>query len=309
MKITPGVLDVPVVREFHDVFPDELPGLPPHREVDFEIDTILGAAPISIALYRMAPSELKELKKQLEELLDKRFIRPSISPSGVPGIGNCGLRKSRSKDSFEDQHGRVIAYASRQLRPHEMNYPTHDLELVSDPGLVSPFFRDELLAPVPSRSYRMRFLGRPTCLLGNCQSDSIDYHPEKVNIVADALSRKTVDQLAGMICYNMEYLTALRAMDVHFSIGGDILLATIQVKPSLKDKIKDAQARDSYLQRMKAKVQNGKSDQFIIQEDGTLFNEKLICMLNVEELRMKIMHEVHYAPYAMHPGSTKMYRD
>ncbi|KAL2237840.1 UNVERIFIED_CONTAM: hypothetical protein Sindi_0975700, partial [Sesamum indicum] len=84
MKITPGVLDVPVVREFHDVFPDELPGLPPHREVDFEIDTILGAAPISIALYRMAPSELKELKKQLEELLDKRFIRPSISPSGVP---------------------------------------------------------------------------------------------------------------------------------------------------------------------------------------------------------------------------------
>ncbi|KAL2237398.1 UNVERIFIED_CONTAM: Transposon Tf2-11 polyprotein [Sesamum indicum] len=83
---------------------------------------------------------------------------------------------------------------------------------------------------------------------------TIDYHPGKANIVADALSRKTVDQLAGLICYNMEYLTALRAMDVHFSICGDILLATTQVKPSLKDKIKDAQARDPYLQRMKAKV-------------------------------------------------------
>ncbi|KAL2237397.1 UNVERIFIED_CONTAM: Transposon Ty3-I Gag-Pol polyprotein [Sesamum indicum] len=70
-----------MVREFSDVFPNELPGLPPHREVNFEIDdTIPGAAPISIAPYRMAPSELKELKKQLEELLDKRFIRPSISP-------------------------------------------------------------------------------------------------------------------------------------------------------------------------------------------------------------------------------------
>ncbi|KAL0324943.1 UNVERIFIED_CONTAM: Transposon Ty3-G Gag-Pol polyprotein [Sesamum radiatum] len=83
-KISPGVSDVPVVREFPDVFPEELPGLPPHREVDFEIDTIPGAAPISITPYRMAPLELKELKKQLEELLDKGFIRPSISPWGAP---------------------------------------------------------------------------------------------------------------------------------------------------------------------------------------------------------------------------------
>ncbi|KAL0347942.1 UNVERIFIED_CONTAM: Transposon Ty3-G Gag-Pol polyprotein [Sesamum angustifolium] len=82
-KVSPGVSDVPVVREFPDVFPDELPGLPPHREVDFEIETIPGAAPISIAPYRMAPSGLKELKKQLEELLDKGFIRPSISPWGA----------------------------------------------------------------------------------------------------------------------------------------------------------------------------------------------------------------------------------
>ncbi|KAL0325066.1 UNVERIFIED_CONTAM: Retrovirus-related Pol polyprotein from transposon [Sesamum radiatum] len=82
-KVGPSVLDVPVVREFPDVFPEELPGLPPHREVDFEIETILGATPISITPYRMAPLELKELKKQLEELLDKG-IRPSISPWGAP---------------------------------------------------------------------------------------------------------------------------------------------------------------------------------------------------------------------------------
>ncbi|KAL0453993.1 UNVERIFIED_CONTAM: hypothetical protein Slati_1377400 [Sesamum latifolium] len=59
-KVSPGVLEVPVVREFPDVFPEELPGLPPHREVDFEIETIPRATPISIAPYRMAPSELKE---------------------------------------------------------------------------------------------------------------------------------------------------------------------------------------------------------------------------------------------------------
>ncbi|KAL0313334.1 UNVERIFIED_CONTAM: Transposon Ty3-I Gag-Pol polyprotein [Sesamum radiatum] len=112
-----------------------------------------------------------------------------------------------------------------------------------------------------------------------------------------------------MICYNVEYLTALRAMNVHFSVGGDLLLAAMQVKPSLKDKIKDVQDKDLYLQKMKTKVQEGKNDQFVIQNDGTLLNGKRMCVPDVEELRTEIMHEAHYAPYAMHPGSTKMYRD
>ncbi|KAL0534153.1 hypothetical protein IC582_028437 [Cucumis melo] len=74
----------PVVREYPDVFPDELPGLPPPREVDFAIELEPGTAPISRAPYRMAPAELKELKVQLQELLDKGFIRPSVAPWGAP---------------------------------------------------------------------------------------------------------------------------------------------------------------------------------------------------------------------------------
>ncbi|TYK02364.1 gag protease polyprotein [Cucumis melo var. makuwa] len=74
----------PVVREYPDVFPDELPGLPPPRKVDFAIELEPGTAPISRAPYRMAPAELKELKVQLQELLDKGFIRPSVSPWGAP---------------------------------------------------------------------------------------------------------------------------------------------------------------------------------------------------------------------------------
>ena len=62
-KVSLRVIDVPVVKKFQDVFLDELSGLPPHREVDFEIDTILRAALISIAPYKMAPLKLKELKK------------------------------------------------------------------------------------------------------------------------------------------------------------------------------------------------------------------------------------------------------
>ena len=65
-------------------FPEDLPGLPPDREVEFSIDLVPGTAPISKAPYRMALAKLKELKGQLEELLDKGFIRPSASPWGAP---------------------------------------------------------------------------------------------------------------------------------------------------------------------------------------------------------------------------------
>ena len=67
-----------------DVFPDEIPGLPPKSEIKFAIDLIPGAGPVSISPYRMTPAELAELKKQLEDLLEKQFIRPSVSPWGAP---------------------------------------------------------------------------------------------------------------------------------------------------------------------------------------------------------------------------------
>ncbi|GJX26083.1 putative reverse transcriptase domain-containing protein [Tanacetum coccineum] len=69
--------DVPVIRDFPEVFPDDLPGLPPSRQVEFKIDLVPGAAPVGRAPYRLAPSEMKELSEQLKELLEKGFIRPS----------------------------------------------------------------------------------------------------------------------------------------------------------------------------------------------------------------------------------------
>ena len=72
-----------VIMEFPDVFPEELPGVPPKREVDLSIEVVQRTTPISRAPYRMAPTELKELKTQLQELLDKGFIQPSGSPWGA----------------------------------------------------------------------------------------------------------------------------------------------------------------------------------------------------------------------------------
>ena len=81
--------DIPVVCEYPDVFPDDLPGMPPDRNVEFAIESQPGTAPISRRSYRMPPNELAELKKQLQELLDKGYIRPSTSPWGYPALRLC----------------------------------------------------------------------------------------------------------------------------------------------------------------------------------------------------------------------------
>src|SRR3954467_3789829 len=73
----PELEDIPVVRDFPDVFPEELPGMPPDRCVEFIVDLVPRTAPISKRPYKMAPHELAELKSQLEALLDKGFVRPS----------------------------------------------------------------------------------------------------------------------------------------------------------------------------------------------------------------------------------------
>ncbi|GJR05171.1 putative reverse transcriptase domain-containing protein [Tanacetum coccineum] len=163
------------------VFPEDLPGLPPTRQVEFQIDLVPGAAPVARAPYRLAPSEMKELSEQLKELSDRSFIRPSLAGyyrrfiEGFSKIAKPMTKLTQKKVKFvwgdkqeaafqllkqklcsapilalpegsEDfiaycdaskkglgavlmQREKVISYASRQLKIHEKNYTTHDLEL------------------------------------------------------------------------------------------------------------------------------------------------------------------------------------
>ena len=74
--------EVPVVQDFLDVFPEELPGMPPDREIEFLIELLPGTAPISKRPYRMPPNDLEQIKQQIKELLEKGYIRPSSSPWG-----------------------------------------------------------------------------------------------------------------------------------------------------------------------------------------------------------------------------------
>ncbi|KAL0405617.1 UNVERIFIED_CONTAM: Transposon Tf2-11 polyprotein [Sesamum latifolium] len=263
------------------------------------------AKPLTSLLKKNAPFKWNNMCDQSFEELKKRLTSAPILalPSGSGGYVVYTDASKLGLGCVLMQHGRVIAYASRQLRPHELNYPTHDLELAAIVhalkiwrqylyGETFQIFTDHKSLKYITTQKELNLRQRRWIELLKDYDCTIDYHPGKANVVADALSRKAVEQFVGMICYKVEYLTALRAMNVNFRLGDEVILATIQVKPSLKDK-----------------VQEGKNNQFVILEDGTLVNGKRVCVPNVEELKTEIMHEAHYAPYAMHPGSTKMYRD
>ncbi|XP_073064039.1 uncharacterized protein [Primulina eburnea] len=452
--------DIPILREFPDVFPEELPGTIPDREIVFEIDLMPGAAPISKAPYRMAPAELKELKKQLQELLDKKQIRPSASIWRAPlkgaavfskldlrtgyhqlkvraedipktafrtryghyeftvmlfGLTNAPaafmdlmnrvfkpfldrfivvfiddilvysprkedheehlrltLQTLREKELYakfkkcefwlssvsflghvrskagvsvdpekveaildwptpknvtnirsylglagyyrkfvegfsslsvlceksfqtlkeklattpvlvlptEDkdfivysdaskeglgcvlmQEGRVIAYASRQLKLHERNYPTHDLELAAVVFALK-IWRHYLYVSkceifTDHQSLKYLFTQKE---LNMRQRLTISYHPGKTNKIADALSQKNTSK---------------------------VILASLSAQPCLRDTIKINQDRDSALVKLKEQCKEGKAPNFKMDNKGILWMKGRLCVSDIDNLRQE----------------------
>ena len=81
---TPRLEEFHVLQEFKDVFPNEILGIPPKRDIDFTIELVPGAPPVSKTPYKMSKPEMLDLKMQLQDLLEKNYIRPSVSPWGAP---------------------------------------------------------------------------------------------------------------------------------------------------------------------------------------------------------------------------------
>ena len=88
VKARPSISDILTVSDFSDVFLEELPGFPPHREIEFSIDVVPGATPTSITPYRMAPLELNELKLQLQELLEKKKKKKRVYSTKCITVGS-----------------------------------------------------------------------------------------------------------------------------------------------------------------------------------------------------------------------------
>ena len=572
-EVEEGIEDIEVVNEFPEVFPKEMTGLPPEREVEFSIDLVPGTEPISKAPYRMSPSELVELKKQIEELMDKGFIRPSVSPWGSPvlfvkkkdgslrlcidyrqlnkvtvknkyplpriddlldqlngatifskidlrsgyhqlrvktedipktafrtryghyeflvmpfGVTNApavfmdymnrifrpyldkfvvvfiddiliyskdekehgehlkivlqvlrehklyaklskcefwlkevkflghvisaegvavdptkvdavlqweqpksvteirsflGLagyyrrfikgfsqmampltkltRKGqpyvwdeKCEEAFQNlktklttspvlmipdptqtftvytdaskkglgcvlmQNDRVVAYASRQLRPHEENYPTHDLELAAVVfalkiwrhhlyGSKFEVFSDHKSLKYLFDQKELNMRQRRWMEFLKDYDYELKYHPGKANVVADALSRKTI-HVAQMMIREHKLLEDVPST----SIKGSGLVATMEaltIENTTWKEIKFSQLEDEYLLKIREDIEEGKESEFDIERDGILRYKGRVCLPDDEEIKRLVLEEAHRSKYTIHPGATKMYHD
>nr|AAK52169.1 putative polyprotein [Oryza sativa Japonica Group]AAN64470.1 putative polyprotein [Oryza sativa Japonica Group] len=534
--------EIPVVREYPDVFPDDLPGMPPKRDIEFRIDLVPGTTPIHKRPYRMAANELAEVKRQVDDLLQKGYIRPSSSPWGAPvifvekkdhtqrmcvdyralndvtiknkyplpriddlfdqlkgatvfskidlrsgyhqlrikeedipktafttryGLFECtvmsfgltnapaffmnlmnkvfmeyldkfvvvfiddiliyshtkeeheehlrlALEKLREhqlnvesvtnwkqsktvseirsflglagyyrrfienfskiaksmtrllqkdvkykwseecEQSFQElknrlisapililpdpkkgfqvycdasklglgcvlmQDGKVVAYASRQLRPHEKNYPTHDLELAAVVHALKIWrhylfgTRTEVYTDHKSLKYiftqpDLNMRQRRWLELIKDYDMGIHYHPGKANVVADALSRKGYcnategRQLPLELCKEFERL--------NLGIVSRGFVAALEAKPTLIDQVREAQINDPDIQEIKKNMRRGKAIGFLEDEQGTVWLDERICVPDNKDLKDVILKEAHDTLYSIHPGSTKMHQD
>ncbi|GKB51817.1 putative reverse transcriptase domain-containing protein, partial [Tanacetum coccineum] len=161
-----------------------------------------GATPVAKSPYHLAPSELEELSRQLKELQDKGFIRPSLSPVGetIQAYGVV-VKKKDGLGCVLMQRGKVIAYASRQLKIHEKNYTTHDLEFGTVMfalkigkhylyGIKSVIYMDHKSLQHIFSQKELNMRQHRWIELFSDYDCEIRYHPGKANVVANALSRK-----------------------------------------------------------------------------------------------------------------------
>ncbi|KAL0311461.1 UNVERIFIED_CONTAM: Transposon Ty3-G Gag-Pol polyprotein [Sesamum angustifolium] len=381
----------------------------PLGEVDFTIETLPGVAPISIAPYRMAPVELQELKKQLEELLEKGFIRPSTSPWGAPVLfvkkkdgsmrlcvdyrqlnrvtvknkyplpriddlldqlkgattfskidlrsGYWQLRIAENdilKTAFRTRYGHYeflvmpfgltnapAAFMALMNRTFQVVFLGHVISgdgVMPDPSKVKaimewrvPKNATEVRSFLGFDELKKRLTSTPILVLPSgsggyvVYTDAskqglgcvlmqngkvIAYASRKANVVADALSRKSSNTLASLGSHNQTLLLEMRSMNTKLEVDQVAgLLAALQLKPDFVDHIKEAQTRDPFLLRMREKLKRGKKSNFSVRADGVIMNGERIGVPDADGLRKEILQEAHNAPYAMHPGTTKMYRN
>jgi hypothetical protein len=216
------------------------------------------------------------------------------------------------------QEGKVVAYASRQLRPHELNYPTHDLELAAVVhalkiwrhfliGNRCKVFSDhkslKYLFTQPDLNLRQR---RWLELITDYDI-GLNYTPGKANVVADALSRKAYCNNLVIKEEQPHLYKELKQLNLHVVEYG--FLAFLEVKPSLEDQIKAAQVTSYGIQRIKEKVKTGVVSAFSEDEHGVLWFGGRLVVPKDEELKKLILQEAHDSPLSIHPGSTKMYQD
>jgi hypothetical protein len=206
------------------------------------------------------------------------------------------------------QDGRVIAYASRQLRKHEVNYPTHDLELAAVVhalkiwrhyllGNVCNIFTDHKSLKYIFTQSELNMRQRRWLELIKDYNLNVHYHPRKVNVVADALSRKS------------HSLVVQPLFDDGFNLLHPAVLHNIQVSCTLESKIIEGQKIDKGIFHIKEKIKKEMTKHFRVDEQGVLWFKDHLVVPKDRELKNKLMDEAHHSKLSIHPESSQMYQE
>ena len=205
------------------------------------------------------------------------------------------------------QEGKVVAYASRQLKPHENNYPTHDLEsatIVFALKIWRHYLYEEKcfiytdhksLKYLPSQR-ELNLRQRRWMELIKDYDCMIDYHPGKANVVANTLSRKIMQMI--------------RALNDQLSLTDDgIVVENLIARPNLLNRVLRAQKKDEKIAAVISQIGNGKETEFTENEYGVLYYKDRVCVPNDSELKKAILEDAHNRSFSMHPGRSKMDQD
>ncbi|XP_073223383.1 uncharacterized protein [Cicer arietinum] len=327
-----------VVEDFPEVFPPDVPGLPPVRDIEFSIDVTPGTGPISIAPYSMSPPELSELKNQLEDLLSKQYPLPRIDDlmdqlKGAMIFSKIDLKSGYHqirvkeedipKTAFRTRYGhfeylnkQVVAYASRQLKVHEKHYPTHDMELATIVfalkiwrhylyGCNFDVYSDHKSLKYLFDQKELNIRQRRWMEFIKDYEFTLHYHPGKANVVADALSRKRA-QLSSITLKGLELLENFRDLNLNMdSLSGKVQCGMTVVDNKLMNEIKVLQVTDEAIQGRRKLVETSKAPEFEMDPDNILWCNKRICVPDNAELRKTILDEAHKSKLSIHPGMKK----
>nr|GEW56442.1 reverse transcriptase domain-containing protein [Tanacetum cinerariifolium] len=263
--------EIMVVRDFLEVFHDDLSGLPPVREIEFQIELVPRAMPVAKSPHHLTPSELKELSGQLKELQDKGFIRPSSSPWGAPFLGHV-----INGDEIHVDPSKIEAVKSWKA----LRNPSED-KLCNAPVLALPDRPKDFMmyCDVSGLGLCCVLMQRELFSYYDCE---IRYHPGKAHVVADALSRKEQAKPKRVKAMNMTLRSSIKDM---------ILVAQ-----------KEASDESSGLHK-------GLDEMVELRNDGALYYLDRIWVPLKGDVRTLIIDKAHKSKYYVHPGVDKMYYD